>query len=210
MTHQVSPVFLTDHAGNIVEAALWDAIVEKNLVDWRTEWVPELFRLVQQLNRDGIGRELWPQNLHWNWRDKTKAIENSLGNPCFSVVCNGLTQGLMITSTIKRARIDIQFNQHLVYIQYLESAPWNRKHSQNSAYTAYSGVGSILVRAAVAYSLQNEYKGRVGLHSLPQADDFYANTCRMTSLGTDDTGLHYFEFTPEQAQAFIRGGNSKV
>ena len=30
-----------------------------------------------------------------------------------------------------------------------------------------------------------EFHGRIGLHSLPQADGFYANTCGMTDLGAD-------------------------
>ena len=49
---------------------------------------------------------------------------------------------------------------------------------------------------------------RVGLHSLPQADGFYTNTCGMTDLGTDPEheGLRYFEMTPEQARAFVRKG----
>lgn len=211
MTHEVSPVFLTDRAGDIVEAELWDTIDEKNLADWETEWVPELSRLLQQLEQDGIEQQFWPQNRHWNWHNKIKVIRSSLSNQCFSIVCDGQTQGLMITDTVKRAQISTQLNQHLVYIQYLESAPWNRKNLRNSIIEAYSGVGSILVRAAVDYSLQSEFKGRVGLHSLPQANKFYANTCRMTDLGADENylGLHYFEFTPVQAQAFIKGGDFK-
>ena len=54
-----------------------------------------------------------------------------------------------------------------------------------------------------------EFHGRIGLHSLPQANDFYANTCGMTDLGADrdyNGGLRYFEMTPEQAQAFIAKG----
>ena len=58
----------------------------------------------------------------------------------------------------------------------------------------------------------NAQKGRrIGLHSLPQANGFYANTCGMTDLGADldHRGLRYFEMTPEQAQAFIAKGRSK-
>ncbi len=47
-----------------------------------------------------------------------------------------------------------------------------------------------------------------GLHSLPQANGFYANTCGMTDLGPDPgyDNLRYFEMTPEQAQVFIAKG----
>ena len=75
----------------------------------------------------------------------------------------------------------------------------------------YRGVGTILIRAAIELSKIEEFKGRIGLHSLPQANHFYANTCGMTDLGIETTdknheGLRYFEMTPEQAQAFIEKG----
>lgn len=211
MTHDISPIYLRNSAGAAVEAELWDAITEKNLADWEAEWIPELFKLLQQLNRNGIERHLWPQNRHWNWGDKLKAIEGSLGHPTFSVVCQHMTQGLMIANTMKRARITEQSNQHLVYIEYLESAPWNRSELVSSTQPTYSGIGSVLMYAAVEYSKQEEYKGRIGLHSLPQANNFYANTCGMTDLGIDTShqNLRYFEFTPEQAEAFINRGNQQ-
>ena len=211
MTHQVSRIYLSDRKGSAVEAELWDAITEKNLADWEAEWLPELFALLQQLNRAGVERRLWPQSRHWDWRAKLKGIEGLLGQPCFSVVCEGVTQGMMIANTTKRARLQTQRNQHLVYVEYLESAPWNRKKLLRSGPAAFGGIGSILMRAAIEVSLDEEYKGRVGLHSLPQANEFYANTCGMTDLGPDANyeNLRYFEFTPEQAQAFIDRGNDK-
>ena len=60
----------------------------------------------------------------------------------------------------------------------------------------------------MALSQELEFHGRIGLHSLPQANDFYDNTCGMTDLGadSDQQGLHYFEMTPEQTRAFIAKG----
>ena len=180
MTHDVSRIYLRDSSGAAVEAELWDAITEKNLADWEAEWLPELFTLLKQLNRARVERRLWPQSRHWDWRAKLKAIEGLLGQP-------------------------------LVYVDYLESAPWNRRILLPSGQAAYSGIGSILMRVAVERSLDEEYKGRVELHSLPQANAFYANICRMTDLGPDakHENLRYFEFTPEQAKAFIDRGTEK-
>ena len=208
MTHDVSPVFLTDSAGAAAEAELWDAITVKNLADWEAEWMPELFKLVQHLHRSGVERRLWPQSRHWNWRVKLKAIEGLLSQDCFSVVCEGMTQGLMITNTVSRARIDEQSGQHLVYVDFVETAPWNRS-ALSSAQPTYGGIGSILIHAAVDLSKQEGFKGRIGLHSLPQSNGFYANVCRMTDLGADSKyqNLRYFEFTPALAEAFLnRGG----
>ena len=60
--------------------------------------------------------------------------------------------------------------------------------------------------AAITISLGEGFKGRIGLHSLPQADRFYRETCGMSDLGPDAnyTGnLRYFEMTPDQASRFI-------
>ena len=75
----------------------------------------------------------------------------------------------------------------------------------------YRGVGSILIRAAVALREELEFHGRIGLHSLPQSNGFYANTCGMTDLGADPDheSLRYFEMTPEQARAFIAKGKQR-
>ena len=211
MTYDVSRIFLTDGAGAAVDAELWDVITEKNLTDWDDEWRPEIVRQLQKLDSDAVERRHWPQSYHWNWRDKVKAIEGLLSQPCFSVVCKGMTQGLMIVNTVKRARVPTQVGQHLVYVEYLESAPWNRRMEESSKQVAYGGIGSNLMRAAVEFSLQEEYKGRVGLHSLPQANDFYGIVCEMTDLGPDPNykNLRYFEFTPEQAKAFISRGKQE-
>lgn len=207
MTHDVSPIFLTDSAGAAAEAELWDAITEKNLADWEAEWMPELFKLLQHLHRSGVERRLWPQSRHWSWRDKLKAIEGLISQDCFSVVCEGMTQGLMITNTVSRARINEQSGQHLVYVNFVETAPWNRSEL-DSTQPMYGGIGSILIRAAVDLSKQEGFKGRIGLHSLPQSNSFYANVCRMADLGADSKhqNLRYFEFTPALAEAFLNRG----
>lgn len=209
MTATVSPVFLLDvRSGEAVAAELWDAITERQLADWEAEWVPELLKAVQRLHRAGVERRFWPQSRRWNWRQKAELLQGLIAHPGFSVVCGGMTQGMMIVdTTTRRCRIDSQKGQHLVYVEFVENAPWNRPELVSPPH--YRGVGSILVRAAIALSQEEEFKGRIGLHSLPQANDFYANTCGMTDLSVDPEyeGLRYFEMTPEQAEAFIAKGN---
>lgn len=207
----VTPVSLFDVAGDrMVDAELWDAIAEKNLADWEAEWIPELFKLLQALNRQGVERRFWPQSRHWDWRDKMKAIESRLANQSFSIVCQGMTQAMMITDVTKRAQITNQKNDHLVYVDFLEAAPWNRREMTQKP-PRFSGAGSILIRAAIEQSKMEGFKGRIGLHSLPQSNDFYANKVGMTDLGQDAAyqNLRYFEMTPEQAEAFIEKGRRK-
>ena len=201
----VSTVHLLDVSRNEPEAAeLWDAITDRQLADWEGEWLPESRKSMQRLKCEGVERQHWPQSRHWDWRKKVKTLKGMLANPGFSIVCDGLTQGMMIVDTANhRCRIDCQRGQHLVYVKYVENAPWNR--AELSASPRYRGVGSILIRAAVALSEESEFCGRIGLHSLPQANGFYASTCGMTDLGTDPNreSLRYFEMTSEQARAFV-------
>lgn len=208
MTHEVSPVYLRDVAsGNMVDAELWDSIAERHVEDWETEWVPELFKAIQRLKRAGITQANWPQNRHWNWRNKAEHFRGFLDRQGFAIMCEGLTQGMMFVDLNRRAQLPNQAGQHLVYIDYLEAAPWNRPGliAENAR---YRGVGSLLILAAVTLSQNEEFHGRIGLHSLPQANDFYANRCGMQDLGPDKNyqNLRYFEMTPADAATFIEKG----
>lgn len=211
MTVTISPVHLLNVERDGLEPAeLLDAITEQQLADWEGEWMPELFKAVQRLRRAGVERRLWPESRHWNWRTKAMALQGMLAHPGFSVMCAGVTQGMMILdTTMKRCRLEGQKGKNLVYVDFVENAPWNRRELFNPP--RYRGVGSVLIHAAVVLSQHEEFLGRIGLHSLPQANSFYANTCGMTDLGVDPDpahqGLRYFEMTPEQAEAFIGKGN---
>jgi GNAT superfamily N-acetyltransferase len=192
-------------------AEIWDAITETQLEHWELQWKPELFASLARLKDAGVPRQLWPQSRHWNWRAKTEAFEGLLAHPGFSVMCAGITQGLMILDVAsQRCRIDSQRGKDVVYVKFLENAPWNRAELLYDP-PRYRGVGSILMRTAIERSRHEGFKGRVGLHALPQADDFYRITCGMTDLGADPDPdyqrMRYFEMTSEQAEVFIAKGN---
>lgn len=96
---------------------------------------------------------------------------------------------------------------HLVYVEYLETAPWNRKELVDGD-SRLSGCGSIMLRAAIELSRAEGFHGRIGLHSLPQANGFYANQVGMTDLGIDKDyqNLRYFEMTEKQAGEYLEKG----
>jgi hypothetical protein len=214
MTVTVSPVFLFNvELAKMESGLLLDAITDQQVADWEAEWMPELFKALQRLKRAGVERRHWPQSRHWDWRRKTEAVQGMLDHAGFSIVCGGVTQGMMrVDTTKKRCRIGVQKNNNLVYVEYLENAPWNRKELLFDP-PRYRGVGSLLVRAAIDLSKELGFKGRTGLHSLPQSNSFYANTCGMTDLGVDPDPeydpMRYFELTPEQAEAYIEKGNAR-
>ena len=211
MTVTKTPVVLLNvKTGKPEIAELLDAITEQQLTDWEGAWLPELFAALKRLRDAGIERRHWPQSRHWDWRRKAAALQAMLSNPGFSIVCDGVTQGLMLVNLAsERCRIEEQKGKHLVYVSFVENAPWNRAELVNPP--RFRGVGTILIRVAIELSKQEEFKGRIGLHSLPQSNAFYSNTCGMTDLGPDQNnqGLRYFEMTPEQAEVFIAKGGKK-
>ena len=92
----------------------------------------------------------------------------------------------------------------VLYVKYLEAAPWNLRQYVGSG-ARFGGVGTSLITAAIAVSHEEEFRGRIALHSLPQAEQFYARF--MQDLGIDQNveGLRYFEMTEGQAAKFIGG-----
>ena len=131
------------------------------------------------------------------------AINGLLAFQTFALRCEGKLQGLMQLNTARyRSRVPEQAGKDLVYVDYVETAPWNRKAIV--AQPRFGSVGTIMIRAAIEVSRDQEFRGRIGLHSLPSAEQFYANACGMTDLGLDGTyeGLRYFEMTSAQADAF--------
>ena len=205
MSADISTVVLLDVARDVgVEAELRDAIEDAQLQDWQGSWQPALILILAELIRRGIPQHQWPQSSHWDWPAKTAQMKGLLAFKGFSLVCGGLTQGLMRVDLNRSARLPDQKGRPLVYVDYLEVAPWNR--SELGEPPRYKGVGSALVTAAVELSVREGFKGRIGLHALPQADRFYKETCGMSDLGPDpayQNRMRYFEMSPAQARAFL-------
>ncbi|CAO4171712.1 GNAT family N-acetyltransferase [Methylorubrum populi] len=200
----ISTIYLLDVAtGDSVEGELRDAIEQAQLIDWQTKWQPALITVLQELARKGVPPAQWPQSWHWNWAQKTARVQGLLAFRGFSVVAQGETQGLAQVDLTKSARAPGEAGKPLVYLDYLEVAPWNRP--ELGLQPRLRGVGTALITATVALSEDEGFKGRIGLHSLPQADDFYRHRCGMTDLGLDPgyQNLRYFEMTVAQARAFL-------
>jgi hypothetical protein len=100
------------------------------------------------------------------------------------------------------ARLDPDKGKDLIYIEYLESAPWNLATMVDAP--LYGGIGSVLMHAAVQSSFDEGFHGRVGLHALPQAEEFYRDDCEMHCCGPDVSyeNLPYYEMTRDAAARF--------
>lgn len=198
-----APIWLVDkHTGEAVEAILVDGITEAHLEDIEKYWMPELLAGLQRLQSAGVSQRDWPQSRHWSWREKVEQVREILAYRGFAIEQSGRTQGLMQVKTTEVCRLPSQRGKPLVYIDYLETAPWNQRELVERP--RFSGIGSVMLATAIALSRDEGFFGRIGLHSLPQSEKFYEKACGMTNLGGDlsKQGLPYFEMTPEQAAAF--------
>jgi hypothetical protein len=198
-----SVAFLQKRNGEAVEAELWDDISDEHVNLWRDTWQPRIEKLIQHLEEQNVPLEEWPQDLHWMWDKKTALSREYLSERRFAITCEGDLQGLMIVNLTKlTGRLPCQKGKDLVYIEYISTAPWNRPDLTET--TIFRGVGSIVVRAAIEVSQLEGFRGRIALHSLPQACRFYREACGMTDSGPDATysNLNYFEMTEPQAAKF--------
>lgn len=212
MTVDISKVVLLDvQSGKYVEADLLDAIQERQISDWEDLWAPALQEGLERLVSANAPKSSWPQNRHWNWREKSEAMNGLLCSQGFSLVCDGVTQGLIAVNMVSHhCRLPEQQGKDLVYIDLLENAPWNRSELLFRP-IKFKGVGTMLMAAAIELSREQGFKGRLGLHALPQSERWYRETCGMTDMGIDQhaQGLRYFEMTAQQASAFILKGGSR-
>lgn len=153
-----------------------------------------------------------PQHAHWQWQRKARAVEGRSYYTLSGIAVDGEIQALMLwEDTFARAKHPDQKDTTIVYIPFLSTAPWNDIEIVPTP--SYRGCGTILLEEATVYSTRLGYKGRVGLHSLPQAEEFYRDRCKMSDLGPDPDpehqGLRYFEFTKDEAQKFLTNNKKR-
>lgn len=184
---------------SIVEAELWDGVGPSHLGDWERTWKPIMD--AQMKSRETAPCE---QDAHWDWRRKHLATRRFLTNRWFTVTCEASLQGLMLVDLSESCRLSSQFGKPLVYVAFISTAPWNRPSIESQP--RFSGVGRSLILQAIELSLAEGFEGRVGLHALSGATEFYEGKCGMTVVGQDAAkdNLTYIEMTPEQAEAFRR------
>ncbi|WP_250511541.1 hypothetical protein [Caballeronia sp. GACF4] len=183
--------------------------IERFDVDCYTaSWLPVLDAAIADLKntgqytRQGIAQRN-VEDAHWLWPEKVKQRSGQLQWESYALRCDGQTQGLMFLDMLRRCRIPAQKNLHLVYIDLVSTAPWNRPGLNPQP--LYRGVGGVLVAEAILHSEAEGFGGRIGLHALPRAEAYYRDQWKMESLGRDPnySNLLYFELTMERATEFF-------
>lgn len=191
-----STAYLRDRRTNkTVEAILIDGISRNEVEATQDAWNPVL------------GGSPRAEHAHWDWNQKYQLVAAApLAYRMFGIEYESQMQGLMLVLTTgKFCRIDSQRKKPLIYVDYLATAPWNSPDVVDEPH--FAGVGKILILAACQLSIEESFAGRIGLHSLPQAELWYRENCGMTDLGPDRSyqNLRYFEMTPDQSNAYIKG-----
>ncbi len=204
-----SAVLIKDKAsGEFVTAMVVEDLDPAELITAEAAWKPVREAAVARLRAEGltdrqIARQL--QHAHWNWVAKVPATP-LLGLTLVGIKHANQWQGLSLLNTVTRtASLPPDRGRPLVYVDYLESAPWNLADFVDQP--KYGLIGFRLMEYAVRYSQAEGFRGRVGLLALPQAEEFYQNRCGMVRV--DQAGQHgmaWFEFTRERAAVFLSGG----
>ena len=193
-----------------VDAELFDEVTVEHFLETQREWRPLVVDAARRMVKSGAPQESIPRHFHWDWSAKESDLR-ILAFAFFGVSCNGKLQGLMKLEVAGQSgRLASQKGKPLVYVDYLETAPWNIKPIMQALGKSprFAGVGTRLIEAAVRQSLDEGFKGRLALHSLSGSERFYLEVCGMTAAGRDPEkqDLLWCEFTPELAEGFLTGG----
>lgn len=183
-----------------IEAYLVEDVPLEMIAQANAKWISFRQQHQDRCRQRGL---TYPEHSHWNWEDKAERSEMSSGVQIrFGILCQDEIQGLMLVEQMTEfAKLPPDEGKPLVYVRYLEAAPQNIEAYTNPR--KFLGVGRLFLRVAIDFSVEIGCKGRVGLHALPQAEEFYrANG--MMELGRDPAheNLRYFEFTSTLAQEY--------
>ncbi len=194
-------VLLNRHTGQMEPAQIFSGSDDTNRRHYDELWKPELLRRNADFaswDKSAAGNA---QDSHWEWDE---IMTSTLSYESFVIECAGVTQGIVNVNVATRfAKLPPHQGRELAYIDRIATAPWNRYKFEVTP--KYKGVGRVLFATCVSLSYSLEFCGRVGLHSLEQAETWYREI-GLTDCGFDETeGMRYFEMTEEQAIEFLKG-----
>ena len=166
--------------------ALLTTLTHKHLNDFEQAWKAQL-------------RTSTEEDQFWDWEMKNRVYLSTSNYEGYAIECDNMTQGMMLIET-RAHRSWYAPHRRVVYVHSLTTAPWNRSRLANPTYRA---VGGVLMDFAQYRSEELGYGGLVGVHSLPDAENFYRRM-QMIECGRDEEkeNLVYFEWYRPQASEF--------
>src|SRR5438552_2165502 len=116
---------IEQRTGEPVAATLFDEVTVEHFLEAQTEWRPLVLLATRRLAQAGADVDDIPLHWHWDWMRKEPEL-SLLALTFYGIGCGGRLQGLMkVDLASERCRLPEQQGQPLVYIDYLEVAPWN-------------------------------------------------------------------------------------
>lgn len=163
MSQANEPVAIIERAtGAPVKATLHKGLGEAELIDVEISWGPKRLRALKELRKNGADLADLPQHFHWNWARKALETSGMLAYRAFGIKVGRQMQGLMLVELASNvARLDPDKGKALVYVDYIETAPWNAREFTDTP--TYKGVGVRLIQAAAGCSIDEGFSGRAAL-----------------------------------------------
>ncbi|MEN6578330.1 MAG: hypothetical protein ABFD90_18440 [Phycisphaerales bacterium] len=195
-----------------IPATFHDDLTTDQMNEAETQWKPVRDAAVKRLLDAGKTKlevQRLFQHQHWDWSRKAGLLLGGLLSVrCFGIELNGQWQGLaMFELAAHFALLEPDQGKPLIYVEFLETAPWNIAELVDEP--RYGLIGARMIEAAIRLSISEGFRGRVGLLALPQAEKFYEKKCGMTRV--EEAGHHgmaWYELTQKAAGVFLKGGRS--
>ena len=194
-----------------VDAELHTQLGLRATLDAEVCWAPARLARRSSIMDLGVPVTSVAQHLHWDWTRKLlPLVDEDLDSPFGShrlmgIRCREGWQALALFSLIGHHGRLTAGRPDLLYLEYLEVAPWNLKIDLLGQQTELRGCGRQLIDLGVRLSDTLGMSGRLGLHALPQARPFYER-CGFQDLGPDPEhqNLSYHEMSTQTADTFLQ------
>ena len=146
--------------GNEVAAVIHDLLTLEALFAAEEQWCLQRIAVLRELASAGIhdARAGWPQSIHWSWARKAATCAparlEALGDVrLFGIEAAGQWQALLFgLSEGYYSRLGAK-GRPVVYVDFVESAPWNWDITPLNKVGRYRGAGVQLMELAVTWSL---------------------------------------------------------
>lgn len=180
----------------LVEAIMYKGIDERNIDDFQNYWLPKF-----ETARSRLKTYNNVEDAHWDWNIKATKIEGQLAYDSFVIEADNMTQGMMIINNATHFS-RIEKGKPLIYIEYIATAPWNRKILEEEP--KFGAIGKLLFYQAIGESMDKNFEGRIGLHSLPSAFNWYIHL-GMKDFGKDvNKKMSYLELDKKTAKKLLK------
>ncbi|MFO5438523.1 MAG: hypothetical protein ACLBM4_07605, partial [Dolichospermum sp.] len=147
-------------------------------------WKPEL-----------KNHDCWDKNL-----DFSKYLHEKTHLKFYVLEYRLVTQGVIGLHLGYCSRLEL--GENLVYVSILTVAPWNR--IDINSLPKYKGIGTTLITFAIIFSMNLGFEGKIGLHSVKKAEEFYKKL-GFIDLGNDINykNFKYLELSADNAKLLV-------